>query len=50
MENDTPVWTSDTIREMDPAEMIGILIYTDTPRSRPITRYVPLGWPVGPVQ
>ncbi|KAF7375648.1 hypothetical protein MSAN_00453900 [Mycena sanguinolenta] len=31
MENDMRAWTGDTIRELDPSELVGILAYTDTP-------------------
>ncbi|KAF7375650.1 hypothetical protein MSAN_00454100 [Mycena sanguinolenta] len=31
MENDMKAWTGDTIRELDPSELVGILAYTDTP-------------------
>ncbi|KAJ7240155.1 hypothetical protein B0H12DRAFT_57866 [Mycena haematopus] len=34
MENDMTVWTSDTIRALDPSELVGILAYTDTPGSK----------------
>ncbi|KAF7352127.1 hypothetical protein MVEN_01175800 [Mycena venus] len=35
MENDMTVWTSDTIRELDPSELKDILAYTDTPKPKP---------------
>ncbi|KAJ7240171.1 hypothetical protein B0H12DRAFT_1135296, partial [Mycena haematopus] len=36
MENDMTVWTSDTIRALDPSELVGILAHThtDTPGSK----------------
>ncbi|KAF8183486.1 hypothetical protein K438DRAFT_1974964 [Mycena galopus ATCC 62051] len=36
-ENDTTVWTSDTIGKMEPSQLEGILAYTDT-------HPLPLGW------
>ncbi|KAJ7200442.1 hypothetical protein C8J57DRAFT_1736598 [Mycena rebaudengoi] len=41
-ENDTTVWTSDTIGEMEPSRLVGILAYTDMPGSKSFP--LPLGW------
>ncbi|KAJ6488966.1 hypothetical protein C8R45DRAFT_993286 [Mycena sanguinolenta] len=34
MENDMRTWTGNRIRELDPSELVGILAYTDTSRSK----------------
>jgi hypothetical protein len=34
MENDKTVWTNTEIKKLDPADLKGILAYTDTPRSK----------------
>ncbi|KAJ6488972.1 hypothetical protein C8R45DRAFT_993301 [Mycena sanguinolenta] len=34
MENDVRTSTDNTIRELDPSELVGILVYTDTSRSK----------------
>jgi hypothetical protein len=41
-ENDKTVWTSETIGEMEPSRLVGILAYTDTSGSKSLP--LPLGW------